>query len=102
MLFLVKDKAPIIVLILVAVGLAVGLIVVNNNFNQQKKEADNNIQVLSNTVVSTKATLTEYQGVNQALETNLAATKIEASNKLALSEANLHSTEAELERARAE
>jgi chromosome segregation ATPase len=98
----VKDKAPIIVLVIVSVGLAVALIVVNNKANQEKKEADDNIKVLSNTVVSTKATLVEYQGVNQALETNLAATKLEDSNKLALSEANLHSTEAELEKARAE
>jgi chromosome segregation ATPase len=102
MLVLVKDKAPIIVLIIVAVGLAVGLIVVNNKASQEKKEADDNIKVLSNTVVSTKVTLAEYQSVNQTLETNLAVTKAEASNKLALSEANLHSTEAELEKARAE
>jgi chromosome segregation ATPase len=98
----VKDKVPIIVLIIVAVGLAVGLIVVNNKASEEKKAADDNIQSLSNIVVSTKATLAEYQSVNQTLETNLAATKAEASNKLSLSEANLHTTEAELEKARAE
>jgi chromosome segregation ATPase len=98
----VKDKAPIIVLVLVAVGLAIGLIVVNNKASLQKKEADDSIRSLSNIVISTKATLAEYQSVNQTLETNLAATKAEASNKLSLSEANLHSTEAELEKARAE
>ncbi|MGO8700711.1 MAG: hypothetical protein ACLQVY_23730 [Limisphaerales bacterium] len=99
---MVKDKAPIIVLIIVAVGLAIGLIVVNNKASQEKKDADNSIRSLSNTVVSTKATLAEYQSVNQTLETNLAMTKAEASNKLSLSEANLHTTEAELEKARAE
>lgn len=97
-----KDKAPIIVLIIVAVGLAIGLIVVNNKASEQKREADNSIRSLSNIVVSTKATLAEYQSVNQTLETNLIMTKTEASNKLSLSEANLHSTEAELEKARAE
>ncbi len=102
MLLPVKDKAPIIVLIVVAVGLAVGLIVVNNKASQEKKEADDNIKVLSNTVVSTKASLAESQVVNQALETNLATTKAEDSNKLAVSEANLRSTEADLEKARAE
>ena len=85
-----KDKAPIIVLIIVAIGLAVGLIVVNNKATEQKKDADSKIEVLSNSVVSTRATLVEYQGVNQTLETNLAATKTEFSNKLALSEATLH------------
>ncbi len=97
-----KDKAPIIVLIIVAIGLAVGLIVVNNKATEQKKDADSKIEVLSNSVVSTRATLVEYQGVNQTLETNLAATKTEFSNKLALSEATLHSTEADLEKARAD
>lgn len=97
-----KDKAPIIVLIIVAVGLAIGLIVVNNKASQEQKEAEDKIASLSNTVVTTKAALSDYRTVNQTLETNLAATRTEASNKLSLSEANLHSTEAELEKTRAE
>ncbi|MGA2176222.1 MAG: hypothetical protein ABSH38_14700 [Verrucomicrobiota bacterium] len=102
MLPVVKDKAPIIVLITVALGLAVGLIVVNYKASQEKQQADANIKVLSNTVVSTRASLAESQAVNQTLETNLAATKAEDSNKLALSEANVRAVEAELGKAKAE
>jgi chromosome segregation ATPase len=99
---LVKDKAPIFVLVIVAAGLAIGLIVVNNKAAQEKKEADDTITVLSNTVVSKQASLAESQAVNQVLETNLEATKADFSNKLAVSDAALRSTQADLEKTRAD
>ena len=97
-----KNKGPILVLLLVAVGLGVALIVVNSKSADQAKEAANNLTVFSNTVVSDKKLVAELQTVNQTLETNLAATRADFSNKLALTDANLRVTEANLEKATAE
>ncbi|MGA2747896.1 MAG: hypothetical protein ABSG59_03890 [Verrucomicrobiota bacterium] len=100
-----KDKAPFIVMLIVAVGLSVGLIVVNNKARQEKKDAEASISSLSNTVVSVKSSLAELQSVNQALETNLAAIRaerLEYSNKLALAQANVHSIQADLEKAQSD
>jgi chromosome segregation ATPase len=97
-----KDKGPVLVLLLVAVGLGIALIVVNKEASDQAKEAAYNLTVFSNTVVSDSKRLAELQTVNQTLETNLAATRTEFSNKLALTEANLRATEASLDKASAE
>jgi chromosome segregation ATPase len=97
-----KDKAPFIVLIIVAAGLAVGLIVVNNKARQEKQELYDALSVQSNTVTAIKTRLTEQEAVNQTLETNLATTRADYSNKLTLSDANLRSTEATLEKVQAE
>jgi chromosome segregation ATPase len=97
-----KDKAPIIVLIIVAAGLGLGLMVVNNKASREKQELYDALSVQSNTVTTIKSSLTEQQAVNQVLETNLAATRVEYSNKLALSDANLRSAQENLEKATAE
>lgn len=99
---LMKEKAPIIVLIIVAAGLAVGLIVVNNKARQETQDLSDALSVQSNTVTSIKTSLAEQVAVNQALETNLSATRVDLSNKLALSDANLRTTEANLEKVQAE
>ena len=97
-----KDKAPIIVLIIVAAGLGVGLIVVNNKARREKQELYDALTVQSNTVTAIRTSLTEQQAVNQVLETNLAATRADYSNKLSLSDASLRSTEENLEKTKAE
>lgn len=97
-----KDKAPIVVLIIVAAGLGIGLVVVNNKAHREKQELYDALTVQSNTVTTIKTSLTEQQAVNQALETNLATLRVDYSNKLTLSDANLHSTEESLEKAKAE
>src|ERR1700722_3195528 len=84
-----KDKAPIIVLIIVAIGLGVALIVVNSKARDEKDQADSSIKTLSNTVNIVQANLNEQQSVNRTLETNLAFTTADFSNKLAAREAQL-------------
>lgn len=100
--YTMKDKAPIIVLIIVAIGLGVALIVVNNKKQEEKLQAEGSIHTLSNQVNSVQASLNEQQSVNHTLETNLAATTTEYSNKLAAREALLASTQADLAKTQAE
>ena len=102
MLPLMKDKGPILVLLIVAAGLGIALIVVNKRAADERKEAADKLAVQSNNVVSAKKSLEELREVNQALETNVAAMRADYSNKLALSDANLRSTEAALEKVKAE
>ena len=52
-----KDKAPIIILIIVAIGLGVALIVVSNNPKEDKDQADSSIKTLSNNWTSSRASL---------------------------------------------
>ena len=101
-LVIMKDKAPIIVLVIVALGLGVALLVVNNKAKEEKDQADSSIKTLSNNVNSVQASLNEQQSVNRALETNLATTKVEYSNKLAAKEAELSGTQADLAKTQAE
>jgi chromosome segregation ATPase len=102
MLTVMKDKGLIFVLLIVAVGLGVALIVVNKRAADERKDAADKLATQSNNVVSAKKSLEELQEVNQALETNVAAMRTDYSNKLALSDANLRSAEAALEKAKAE
>ena len=97
-----KDKAPIIVLIIVAIGLAVALIVVNNKAKEEKDQADSSIKTLSNNWTSARVSLDEQQAVNRALETNLAATKAEYSNILAAKDTQLTGAQADLAKAQAQ
>jgi chromosome segregation ATPase len=97
-----NNKGLIFVLLLVSVGLGIALIVVNKEAADQRNEAAQNRANASNTVVSVKKQLYEAEAVNQTLETNLAATRADFSNKLSLSDANLRTAEANLEKAAAE
>lgn len=97
-----NNKGPILVLLLVSVGLGIALIVVNRNAGEQAKDSANNLAVFSNTVVSDKKLLSELQTVNQTLETNLTASRVDFSNKLSATDANLRVTEANLEKVTAE
>ncbi len=97
-----KDKAPILILLLVAAGLGIALIFVYKDASDQKKEATQSLVVASNNFTSVKKQLNELQTVNQTLETNLATTQAELSNKLALADANLHTIQANLEKEVAE
>jgi chromosome segregation ATPase len=97
-----KDKAPIIVLIIVAIGLGVALIVVNNKANDEKQHAADSIQTLSNNWVEERTKFDEQQAVNRALETNLANTKTEFSNKLAARDAQLAGVQTDLAKAQAD
>jgi len=102
MVIVMNNKGPILVLLLVAVGLGIALIVVNKSASDQAKDAAENLTTFSNTVVSDKKLLAELQTVNQTLETNLAATRTDFSNKLALTDASLRTAEANLEKATAQ
>jgi len=102
MLVVMKDKGPILVLLVVAVGLGIALIVVNKEAADQAKEAADSLAVASNTVTSVKRQLAELQTVNQTLESNMAAVRNDFSNKMALADANLRTTEADLQKAVAE
>jgi hypothetical protein len=97
-----KDKGPILVLLLVAVGLGIALIVVNKEAADQSREAADSLAVASNTVTSVKKQLAELQTVNQTLESNITAVRTDFSNKMTLADANLRTTEADLEKAVAE
>jgi chromosome segregation ATPase len=97
-----KDKAPIIVLIIVAIGLCVALIVVHNKAEDEKAQDEGKIKSLSNDWTSTLARLDEQKSVNRTLETNLAATTTEYSNKLTARDSQLASTQAELAKAQTE
>lgn len=97
-----KDKAPIIVLIIVAAGLGLGLIVVNNKARQEKQDLYDKLTIQSNNVTAIKTSLTEQQAVNQVLETNLAAMRVDYSNKLVLSDSNMRSAQENLDRVTAE
>src|SRR5271168_4324791 len=99
MLVSMKDKGPILVLLLVAVGLGIALIVINKEASDQAKDAADGLTVASNTVTSVKQQMAELQVVNQTLESNLTTARTDFSNKIALADANLHTTEADLEKA---
>jgi chromosome segregation ATPase len=102
MLRLMKDKGPILVLLLVAVGLGIALIVINKEAADQAKDSADSLAVASNTVTSVKKQMAELQVVNQTLESNLTATRTDFSNKISLADANLRTTEADLEKTVAE
>jgi chromosome segregation ATPase len=102
MIALMKDKGPILVLLLVAVGLGIALIVINKEASDQAKDAADSLAVASNTVTSVKKQMAELQLVNQTLESNLTATRTDFSNKIGLAEASLRNTEADLEKTVAE
>src|SRR5580658_10514723 len=102
MFMLMSNKGLIFVLLLVSVGLGIALIVVNKEAADQRSQATANSIAASNQIVSVKSQVQELQSVNQTLETNLASTRIDYSNKLAASEANLRTTEANLAKATAE
>jgi chromosome segregation ATPase len=97
-----KDKGPILVLLLVAVGLGIALIVVNKEASDQAREAADSLAVASNTVTSIKKQMSELEVVNQTLESNLNTTRTDFSNKIALADSNLKLTEADLEKSLAE
>jgi chromosome segregation ATPase len=97
-----KDKAPIIVLIIVAIGLGVALIVVNNKATEEKEHATSSIQQLSNNLVNEQTKLDEQQAVNRTLETNLSSTKVDFSNKLAARDAQIATTQSDLAKAQAD
>jgi chromosome segregation ATPase len=97
-----KDKAPIIVLLIVVIGLGVALVAVHYKASEEKEQADSSIKTLSNTVSSVQEKLDEQQTVNHTLETNLAATTTDYSNKLAARDAQLVGTQADLAKAQAD
>jgi chromosome segregation ATPase len=93
-----KDKGPVLLLLLVAVGLGIALIVVRKQAADQRRDAADSLAVASNTVTSVQKQKDELLVVNQTLETNLAATRMDFSNKIALADADLHTAEANLEK----
>ena len=97
-----KDKGPILVLLLVAVGLGIALIVINKEAADQAREAEAGLATASNTVISVKKQMAELQIVNQTLESNINTARADFSNKIALADASLRTTEADLEKTIAE
>jgi chromosome segregation ATPase len=78
------------------------LIVVNKGASDQRSKAAQNSATASNTIVSVKKQMDELETFKQNLETNLAATQSDFSNARAVSEANLRTAEANLEKVMAE
>jgi len=97
-----KDKAAIIGVIIVALGLGVALIVVNTNAHKQQDMAQEQIGSLSNELVSVHGNLQEQQQVNLTLSSNLAATTSSYSNKLSDTQSNLRATQAGLDKSQAD
>jgi chromosome segregation ATPase len=97
-----KDKGPILVLLLVAVGLGIALIVINKEASDQAKEAAASLATASNTVISVKTQMAELQVVNQTLESNIIAARSDFSNKMAVADASLRTAEADLQKTVAE
>ncbi len=97
-----KNNVLMLLLLLVAAAMAIALITVSKKAADQQKLAADSLAVASNTVTSKSRQLAELQTVNQTLETNLAATRTDFSNKLTLADANLRAVEASLEKATAE
>jgi chromosome segregation ATPase len=97
-----KDKAPVIGLIIVVIGLGIALIVVSNKAKQERDQAEDNIKMLSNNWTSVRSSLDEQQAVNRTLETNLATTTTEYSNKLAERDAKITATLAELDKTKSD
>jgi chromosome segregation ATPase len=95
-----RPKPAIVILVVICVGLGIALIVLNQKHTAERLQATNQINKLSNDVVSTQGRLDEQRAVNLTLESNLATTKLEDSNKLATFEANLATTTAELAQSR--
>ena len=102
MLTAMNNKGPVIVLLLVSVGLGVALIIVNKQTGEKSREANYNLTTFSNKVVSDSKRMAELETVNQTLVTNLTVIRIDYSNKLSLTDANLRAAEANLEKAVAE
>jgi chromosome segregation ATPase len=97
-----KNKAAIIVVLIVALGLGAALLVVNNNARKQQQDAQARLGSLSNEMVTVRGDLQEQQQVNLALSSNLTATTTSYSNKLSESDASLHATQASLDKAQAD
>jgi chromosome segregation ATPase len=97
-----KDKAPIIILVIVAAGLMLALIVVNNKAKDQREQDSGKIQTLSNAVTSVQSQLDEQKSVNRTLETNLASTTTDYSNKLTSTQSQLAGVQGDLAKAEAD
>jgi chromosome segregation ATPase len=95
-----RPKAAIIILVVITVGLGIALIVLTQKYSAHRVQADNQINKLSNDVVSTQGRLDEQRAVNLTLESNLATSKVEDSNKLAAFEANLATVQTDLTQSR--
>ena len=99
---IMKDKAAVIGVLIVALGLGVALIVVNSNAHKQQQAAQEQLGSLSNELVSVHANLQEQQQVNLTLSSNLSATTSSYSNKLVESEASVRATQAALDKSQAD
>ena len=100
-----KDKAPIIVLIVVCVLLGIGWLITHNNAVEEKNKDTKQIQDLSGNLSKTKTDLDEQKKVNTTLETNLQQRTEEAralSNNLATTSATLKDTEDKLAKTEAD
>ncbi len=97
---IMRSKPAIIILVVITLGLGIALIVLAQKHSTERLQAEDKITKLSNDVVSTQGRLDEQRAVNLTLESNMATTKVEDSNKLATIEANLSTTTSELSQAR--
>jgi chromosome segregation ATPase len=85
---------------MISVGLGIALVMLNQKHVAERVQAQGKIVKLSNDVVSTQSRLDEQHVVNLTLESNLAAVKVESSNKLASVEASLSQANSDLAQAR--
>ncbi len=97
-----KAKVALIILVCVVLGLGIGLVVISRNASEEKTTADAKIAVLNENVTQYQSQLEQERVEKMGLQTNFAATKVEFSNKLAATEANLSTTAASLAKAQAD
>lgn len=99
---IMKAKVALIILIVIALGLGIGLTVVKQQAARERVEAGDRISVLSDNLEHARRDLEQERSDKMLLETNLADTRTEFSNKLTATEAALNTTAATLTKAQAD
>jgi chromosome segregation ATPase len=97
-----KSNAVAIILIIACLGLGFVLWEQSQKHADQVTKLDESINSYSNHVSNLEDKLSQQVLVNSTLETNLASTKLKASNDLAAIEATLSTTSANLEKSQSE
>jgi chromosome segregation ATPase len=98
----VKLNSTAVILIIACALLALVLVVSDKKHAEETQKEEQTIQELTNNLSTVQDKLSQQVIVNSALETNLAATKLEDSNALAAVKTELANTAASLEKTRAD
>jgi chromosome segregation ATPase len=97
-----KAKAALIILAVASLALGIALYMVAAKASKEKEIDEGRISVSSNNVVTLQHSLDQERNEKMQLQTNLAETRTDFSNKLAATEASLSTTAASLAKAQAD